>query len=144
MADKTVRYAPEFRRQMVELVRTGRSPASLAKEFGPSGWTISLWVKQAARDGGKGDGGLTSPEREETDPAAARESQAQGGARHPLKSRGLVRHRGQRELEALFGFVKVNQAGHKIGVMCQVLGISRSGYYGLNGRCARASARISG
>ena len=65
MADKTVRYAPEFRRQMVELVRTGRSPASLAKEFGPSGWTISLWVKQAARDGGKGDGGLTSPEREE-------------------------------------------------------------------------------
>ena len=65
MADKTVRYAPEFRRQMVELVRTGRSPASLAKEFGPSGWTISLWGKQAARDGGKGDGGLTSPEREE-------------------------------------------------------------------------------
>ena len=65
MADKTVRYAPEFRRQMVELVRTGRSPASLAKEFGPSGWTISRWVKQAARDGGKGDGGLTSPEREE-------------------------------------------------------------------------------
>ena len=65
MADKTVRYAPEFRRQMVELVRTGRSPASLAKEFGPSGWPISLWVKQAARDDGKGDGGLTSPEREE-------------------------------------------------------------------------------
>ena len=65
MADKTVRYAPEFRRQMVELVRTGRSPASLAKEFGPSGWTISLWVKQAGRNDGKGDGGLTSAEREE-------------------------------------------------------------------------------
>jgi transposase len=65
MADKTVRYAPEFRRQMVDLVRSGRTPASLSKEFGPSAWTIGLWVKRAARDAGKGDGGLTSAEREE-------------------------------------------------------------------------------
>jgi transposase len=65
MADKTVRYTPEFKRQMVGLVRAGRSPASLAKEFGPTAWTIALWVKQDARDGGKGDGGLTSAEREE-------------------------------------------------------------------------------
>ena len=35
MADKSVRYTQEFKRQMVELARTGRSPASLAKEFGP-------------------------------------------------------------------------------------------------------------
>ena len=35
--------------------------------------------------------------------------------------------------------MKVNQAGHKIGVMCQVLGISRSGYYAWLERpmCAR-------
>ncbi len=65
MADRAVRYAPEFKRQMVGLVRSGRSPASLAKEFGPSAWTIALWVKQAARDTGEGDGGLTSSEREE-------------------------------------------------------------------------------
>ena len=65
MADKTIRYAPEFRRQMVDLVRAGRTPASLSKEFGPSAWTIGLWVKRAARDAGKGDGGLTSAEREE-------------------------------------------------------------------------------
>ena len=29
MADKSIRYAPEFRRQMVELVRSGRTAASL-------------------------------------------------------------------------------------------------------------------
>ena len=29
-------YAPEFRRQMVELVRTGRSPEELAREFEPA------------------------------------------------------------------------------------------------------------
>jgi transposase-like protein len=29
-------YPPEFRRQMVELVRAGRTPEELAKEFQPS------------------------------------------------------------------------------------------------------------
>jgi transposase len=50
---------------MVDLVRSGRTPAALSREFGPTAWTIALWVKQAARDAGKGDGGLTSAEREE-------------------------------------------------------------------------------
>jgi transposase len=65
MAKRSIRYTPEFKRQMVDLVRSGRSAASLAKEFGPSAWTIALWVKQDARDSGGGDGGLTSAEREE-------------------------------------------------------------------------------
>ena len=65
MADKSVRYAPEFKRQMVDLVRAGCKPASLSKEFGPSAWTVALWVKQGASDASKGDGGLASPEREE-------------------------------------------------------------------------------
>lgn len=62
---KTVRYTPEFKRQMVDLVRSGRTPAALSREFGPTAWTISLCVRQEARDRGKGDGGLTSAEREE-------------------------------------------------------------------------------
>ena len=33
--------------------------------FGPSQWAISRWVRQADRDEGRGDGGLTSAEREE-------------------------------------------------------------------------------
>ena len=65
MAAKSIRYTPEFKRQMVDLVRGGRTPATLSKEFGPSAWTIGLWVRQDARDAGKGDGGLTSAEREE-------------------------------------------------------------------------------
>ena len=40
-------------------------PGSLSKEFGPTAWSIALWVKQAQRDIGKGDGGLTTAEREE-------------------------------------------------------------------------------
>jgi hypothetical protein len=65
MADKSVRYTPEFKRQIVDLVRSGRTPASLSKEFGPTGWSIALWVKRARRDDGTGDGGLTTAEREE-------------------------------------------------------------------------------
>ena len=65
MAKTNVRYTPEFKHQMVDLVRTGRKPAELSREFGPTAWTISLWVRQEACDRGKGDGGLTGAKREE-------------------------------------------------------------------------------
>ena len=65
MTKKMIRYTPEFKRQMVQLARGGRTPASLSKEFGPTPWSIGLWVKRAARDEGIGDGGLTSAERAE-------------------------------------------------------------------------------
>lgn len=58
-------YPAEFRRRMVELVRAGRSPASLAKDFAPSAQTIANWVKQADLDEGKRTDGLTTDEREE-------------------------------------------------------------------------------
>jgi transposase len=65
MGQKVKRYTPEFRRQMVELHRSGHSFAQLSKEFGCTSWSIRYWVKQADRDRGKGDGGLTTAEREE-------------------------------------------------------------------------------
>ena len=40
-------YPPEFRRQMVDLVRSGRTPEELAREFEPTAQSISTWVKQA-------------------------------------------------------------------------------------------------
>jgi transposase len=58
-------YAPEFRRQMVELVRAGRTPEELAREFEPSGQTIRNWVQQADLDEGRRQDGLTTAEREE-------------------------------------------------------------------------------
>ena len=58
-------YPAEFRRQMIELVRTGRSPESLSHEFEPSAQTIHNWVQQADRDEGRRDDGLVSADREE-------------------------------------------------------------------------------
>ena len=59
-------YPPTFRRQMVELVRTGRTPEELAREFEPTAQAIRNWVAQAARDDGRRGDGLSSAEREET------------------------------------------------------------------------------
>jgi len=58
-------YPPELRRRMVELVRSGRSPESLAEEYEPSNESIRNWVKQADRDSGKRQDGLTTEEKDE-------------------------------------------------------------------------------
>ncbi len=58
-------YAPEFREQMVELVRSGRSPEELAREFEPSAQAIRNWIGQADRNDGRRADGLTSAERDE-------------------------------------------------------------------------------
>lgn len=59
------RYSAEFRRRMVELVRAGRSPEQLAREFEPTAQSIRNWVCQADLDEGKRADGLTTAEREE-------------------------------------------------------------------------------
>lgn len=62
-------YPAQFRQQMVELVRAGRNPAELGREFGCNPQSIRNWVAQAAVDSGKPphgkEGALTSAEREE-------------------------------------------------------------------------------
>jgi transposase len=66
-------YAPEFRRQMVGLVRAGRDPADLAREFEPSAQAIRNWVAEVDRREGRreakpappADAALSAAEREE-------------------------------------------------------------------------------
>ena len=58
-------YPPEFRRQMVDLVRSGRTPEELAREFEPTVQSICTWVKQSKRYGVKRSDGSTSVERED-------------------------------------------------------------------------------
>ena len=65
MSKKRPPYPPEFRRQMIELVRAGRTPEELAKEFEPSTQAIRNWVAQADRDEGRRSDGLTNAERME-------------------------------------------------------------------------------
>ena len=58
-------YPPEFRQQMVQLVKAGRTPEELSREFEPTAQTIHNWVKQSDVDAGVRSDGLTSSERDE-------------------------------------------------------------------------------
>jgi transposase len=58
-------YPPEFRQRIVELVRKGRTPEELARQFEPSAQAIRNWVRQADLDAGRRTDGLTTAEREE-------------------------------------------------------------------------------
>src|SRR4051794_17091154 len=58
-------YPPEYRRRIVDLVRAGRTPESLAKEFEASAVSIRKWARQASIDEGQRTDGLTSDEKQE-------------------------------------------------------------------------------
>ena len=72
MAKTHAPYAPEFRRQIVELIRAGRTPEELSREFEPSSQAIRNWVAAADRSEGRSaapapaaNGALSAAEREE-------------------------------------------------------------------------------
>ena len=58
-------YPPEFKRRLVELVRAGRTPESLAPGLRADGAMHPQLVKQADLDAGKRTDGLTTDERDE-------------------------------------------------------------------------------
>ncbi|OOG22661.1 hypothetical protein B1C78_14630 [Thioalkalivibrio denitrificans] len=65
MTRRSTAYPTEFRQQMIELVRAGRNPEELAREFEPTAQTIRNWVAQAERDEGRRTDGLSTVERQE-------------------------------------------------------------------------------
>jgi transposase len=61
-------YPAEFRQQIIELARAGRSPAELSREFGCTAQTIANWIGAAGRDTRRlkpAADALSSAEREE-------------------------------------------------------------------------------
>jgi len=64
-AEDTPPYAAEHRERLIELVRSGRSPEALAKEFEPSAQCIRNCMRQVDRDAGRRPEALTTDERTE-------------------------------------------------------------------------------
>ena len=59
-------FTPEFKAEIVELCQRGdRSIGQVARDFDLTETAVREWVRQAERDAGTGDGGLTSAERQE-------------------------------------------------------------------------------
>ena len=68
MNQRRTPYPREFREQILELVKAGRTPSELAKEVGCHSTTILGWIRQANADdlGGRSpDAPLTTAERQE-------------------------------------------------------------------------------
>ena len=123
------RYPPEYKEQIVELVRAGRSPGSLAREFEPSEQTIRNWVKQADLDEGRRRDGLTTEARLKL-LRLKREVKRLRMERDILKKAAAWFAR-ESELDPQRGyaFMKAYRATFPLAAMCRVLGLSPSGYY---------------
>jgi transposase len=68
-------FTPEFKAEIVQLCQRGdRSIGQVARDFDLTETAVREWVRQAERDAGTGDGGLTSAERQEMS-ALRRENQ---------------------------------------------------------------------
>jgi transposase len=58
-------YPPEFRREAVVMVRSGRSIKEVSEALGMTEQSLRNWVKQETLDRHERDDGLTSAERDE-------------------------------------------------------------------------------
>ena len=83
-------YPPEFRQQIIELVRKGRTPESLAAQFEPTAQTIRNWLAQARSRRRAALGWPHDRRARGAPPVAAGEQDLPRRAGDPKKSRGLV------------------------------------------------------
>lgn len=51
MAGKSQNYTDEFKRQIVELVKSGKSSSSVAKEYGVAKSSVTKWVRDFNNSG---------------------------------------------------------------------------------------------
>ncbi|MFI5736372.1 transposase [Kribbella sp. NPDC051587] len=59
-------FTAEFKAEIVELCQRGDRPiGQIAKDFDLTETAVREWLKQAERDAGTGDGGLTTAEKDE-------------------------------------------------------------------------------
>lgn len=65
MAKTRKAYPDEFKKKLIALVRQGRTPEELGRQFEPSAQAIRNWVAQDDRDKGQRADGLTTGERDE-------------------------------------------------------------------------------
>ncbi|MCE7028924.1 IS3 family transposase [Jiella avicenniae] len=132
-------YSAEFREQMIALVRAGRRPEDLAKEFEPCAHTIYGWVRKADLSGDGNAAGLEEKERAELQRLRKENKQLRLERDILFKGRGLVCSE-RRDVVQVFEFMTANQAQFPIQSMCEVFGVSRSGFYAWRGRspCNRA------
>ena len=120
-------YPPALRRQMVELVRAGRSPEELAREFEPTAQAIRNWVVQADRDEGRRGDGPSTAEREEL--RRLRREIRRLREERDILAKAAAWFAQETVPGRFYRFMRANQAEFRIATMARVLGVSPSGFY---------------
>ena len=98
----------------VELVRAGRTPGELAREFECSASAIRNWVRQSDRDEGRREDGLTTAEREDLRRLRRENRQLREEREILKKSRGLVCPGDRHSTGEVFELVKATRATLRI------------------------------
>ncbi len=136
-------YPEEFRREAIELLRAGRTPRELSESLGVSQQTLRNWLRQDQVDRHERDDGITTDERKELARLAPRKSAPQTGARFAQASRGLLRS-GERDSVSMYRLISAEKARTPVSVACDLLGVSRSGFYDWASRAEPASCPTRG
>lgn len=120
-------FTPEQKAEAVQIVRQSGKPISqIAKELGLTESALRNWVKQAQTDE------IAAQERFSDHPGASGASQVAprgqtlaDGARFSKKDRSLFCCRDLKSYE----LIEAEKANFPVALMCEVLEVSRSGYY---------------
>ncbi|MGV8083431.1 MAG: IS3 family transposase [Coriobacteriia bacterium] len=120
-------YSAEFRSEAVRLARSGVPVSRIAQDLGIAPQSLRNWMFQADVDEGRAEG-LTSAEREELR-HLRREVKVLREEREILKEAGGFLREGDRSAEVSFRMIEAKKTQHSVSLLCDVLGVSRSGYY---------------
>src|SRR5207244_8686238 len=122
------KFTREFKLEAVRLIKDrGVSYVQASQDLNVHPSQLRDWVKKFADDPQHAfpGHGQMKPEQLEDRPSQARGDEAEGRARHPKKSRGLLRE----GIDVKFGFIAKHRGIWPAGWLCEALGVSRGGFY---------------
>ncbi|NLB22852.1 MAG: IS3 family transposase [Clostridiales bacterium] len=114
-------FTPEFKKQIVDLYRSGKSRKEIIDDYDLSPSAFDKWVQQHSQSGSFKEKDNLTPEQQELRELRKENTQLKM-ENEILKQAALIFGR---KLEV----IKQNKHKYSISAMCQVLGISRSSYY---------------
>ena len=123
------KFTREFKLEAVRLIKDrGVSYVQASQDLSVHPSQLRDWVKKFADDPQHAfpGNGQMKPEQLEITRLKREVSEAEGGAGHPKKSRGLLRE----GIDVKFSFIAKHRGIWAVDWMCEALGVSRGGFYG--------------
>src|SRR5580704_3208981 len=118
------KFTREHKLQAVRLIKDrGVSYVQASQDLGVHTSQLRDWVKRSGARLSWTRTDEAGAARDRT--SQARGDQAEGRARHPKKSRGLLRE----GVDVKFGFIAKHRGIWPAGWLCEALGVSRGGFY---------------